>query len=610
MGSGPPGTDAVNAGKIMRTFGYVTRIIGLLCGLGLLLWLVLCQEIWALVLAVPLLAVPGMLALATRSALNKGHALRVYRDGGVMQRLLSGAGWRLLFSYLASFAAVLFGLPQLLNMGIEEGLLLIVAPVVFWLGLGVARRVALSQLAAPHASVRALSWAMWPSVGVLLALSLGLELSLAQSLETPLNRTLDATPPSTLVQELRSIAELGEALQVKLSHSITGGGWLAPLVTVILTKLGFCLFALSLSACAAIPPAELRRAFAPASDADSPPPVRASTLGWTGFMGTLLLMSWLVGAATLDGTLLRMAPSQRPSVWLTDAATLFVKVEQIAGESYQPGTIAALRDIAREAGSALEEQHSARLEGLINAAADGMIANTDVFLDGYYSIFAEYMRLGRMLVGGLDEALTEDLQAALGQGPAPEALASALASLNAEGLVQEIAQGTSAEISTLLERARVVVPTSARREVVAQCDAPPCLDLSLMAAQLEQGFSERLLAGGAAGAAGGVVAAVVVKKVAAKGTIKLAAKALTKVLTSKAVAGSGGVAIGALIGSVIPVAGTVIGGVIGGLVAGVGADFLMLKLEENWQRDAFRAQIVQEIESWRLEALAELAAPR
>ena len=75
-------------------------------------------------------------------------------------------------------------------------------------------------------------------------------------------------------------------------------------------------------------------------------------------------------------------------------------------------------------------------------------------------------------------------------------------------------------------------------------------------------------------------------------------------------AGSGGVAIGALIGSVIPVAGTVIGGVIGGLVAGVGAVFLMLKLEENWQRDAFRAQIVQEIESWRLEALAALAAPR
>jgi hypothetical protein len=46
---------------------------------------------------------------------------------------------------------------------------------------------------------------------------------------------------------------------------------------------------------------------------------------------------------------------------------------------------------------------------------------------------------------------------------------------------------------------------------------------------------------------------------------------------------------------------------VGGLVVGVGADFLLLKLEEELSRDAFQAEIVEAIDAAEAEFLAALA---
>lgn len=148
-------------------------------------------------------------------------------------------------------------------------------------------------------------------------------------------------------------------------------------------------------------------------------------------------------------------------------------------------------------------------------------------------------------------------------------------------------------VDDVLRTMKIDLPADARIEVVARADrgdlAPPIPDVMATTAAQRAGASA---------VAGGVIAALVVKKLVAKGTLKLASKAFVKVVLTKAAGASGGAgvgaAIGAIVGSVGPVLGTAAGaaagGVVGGLVVGVGADYLMLNLEEAWSREAFRVR--------------------
>ena len=114
------------------------------------------------------------------------------------------------------------------------------------------------------------------------------------------------------------------------------------------------------------------------------------------------------------------------------------------------------------------------------------------------------------------------------------------------------------------------------------------------------------------GVAGGVIAGktvaagvskVVTAKIMATGILKIAAKAAAKVAATKLVAGSVGATVGSTIGmvagSVVPIAGTatgaVVGGFIGALVVGVGADKMLLELQEYMNRSEFRDALIKEL---------------
>ena len=88
------------------------------------------------------------------------------------------------------------------------------------------------------------------------------------------------------------------------------------------------------------------------------------------------------------------------------------------------------------------------------------------------------------------------------------------------------------------------------------------------------------------------VAQAVTKKLAAKGAFKAAAK----VAAARAASVVGAV-VGGAIGSIVPIAGTtagaIAGGAIVGLVFGVGADALLLELDEAMNRSEFRAELVE-----------------
>lgn len=95
-------------------------------------------------------------------------------------------------------------------------------------------------------------------------------------------------------------------------------------------------------------------------------------------------------------------------------------------------------------------------------------------------------------------------------------------------------------------------------------------------------------------------AGIVVQKLLAKGVVKTATTSVFKLFSSKVAAGGLGATIGGIlggvIGSIVPFVGTAVGAAIVAIVVGVGAEALMLELEEMFNREDFKAEIVAVIE--------------
>lgn len=255
--------------------------------------------------------------------------------------------------------------------------------------------------------------------------------------------------------------------------------------------------------------------------------------------------------------------------------------------------------------------NQAALERAANAGFDAMAGNVDLYLDAYYSLPAEYLRIASLVSGSeaLEQKLAKDLQERLMMGAPFGAYEGQLAAaLRSAEQVRTIYESM---VDQVLETAALDLPADARIEVVATTTR------SALALPTPEGVLTTT--GGRAGtaaaaAAGGLVAAFVVKKVVAKGTLKLASKAVVKVALSKTAGASGGAgagaAAGAAIGSIVPgvgtAAGAIVGGIAGAVAVGVGVDYLLLKLEETWSREGFRQQILASIETQRSAFLAEL----
>lgn len=97
----------------------------------------------------------------------------------------------------------------------------------------------------------------------------------------------------------------------------------------------------------------------------------------------------------------------------------------------------------------------------------------------------------------------------------------------------------------------------------------------------------------------GIVTAKLASSALEKPFFKKIVTEIGKRLGSKAIGSVAGGAVGIIGGPVGTVAGTLVGG-----TASVGIDYGALKLDELWNRDAYKAEIVQTIEESRAQMLA------
>lgn len=615
MADPAPRAMSLRGASFARSAGPVAAMLVLL----LLLWLVsthfLSGAFWKALAALAVISVPLALYALYEAAIAKTLRRERYLREGLFFRLFSG---RLLIGAVALVLVLLaapFLLVRLHMLPAREWLLLVLSvPLQLasfslckrllrneykpWLlvpaALDWTRIVCPTLLALAYAAL--LSWRHAPSAG----------LDLTAAVEAALRGVADVDASRALATLANFFALFEGTKTYFLAHVAAESGRLV-FWAAVLDFWMLCYFLSRVLSVALLPRAEWRRVFGPLSDDREAAALTPRRIAVACALFTFVSLFIAVPLLSSVETQVRARPEFEQAF-----AGTRLRVERIGDEYFAQGTIAAL-ERARRVALARLEVSTGELQQKTDAAFAAMAGNVDVYLDWYYSLGAEYARIGHLLTGDLEDYMARKFAETLAQEDVLRGVESALAtslanSAEANRLYERL-------VTNLLAQNRLDAPTD-EVEVVQTLALSDVLVPPEHAELL--GVQSRLLAssgGAVAGVLAGAIAGKLVAKVVTKSSFKLATKAVAKLVASKAAGttmGAGaGAAAGGAIGSVVPGLGTaigaLIGGVLGGLVVGVGIDAALIEFEEAVGREAFRAELLQALDEARREYLG--AAP-
>ena len=330
------------------------------------------------------------------------------------------------------------------------------------------------------------------------------------------------------------------------------------------------------------------------------------------------------------------------------------------GKYYDQQQVQTLMEETAVKTAALSENARNDLVPLVNASFDARVANVDSYLDWYYSLGADYERLGNLITGTIEsfvaDQLTESLEAGVDDSEFVSTLQSYVdqaAAINAayeEGLANSELIGipewllTSTEAITAdflsgpIEPTQRLLDAGERFGISATVGGVGGVAAGVATSKAVGGAAEKAAtsagekaATSAASSAGekavASAAGDAAEKAAGKQAAKAAEKAVTKNIGSKIVEKAAGKAffkaivsrIGSMLGSrgvgaaVGGAAGTLVGpgvgtavGIAAGAAIGVGVDYGLLMLDEAQNRESYKAEIIEAIEEERAEALAQI----
>ena len=536
------------------------------------------------------LAVPITIRLAYFRAIRRTHNLSVFDSNSWMRRFLSGVVLRLIVSLMIGMVLAFVAVFRLRALEWQEWVTCAVAIPVFWaIAYGLAPVFA-QQFAPLFRVVASVKSASWLSMLTMLLIYCGLTMAFPSEL-TPLNGNAGQITSAT-VEELAALHDGWRKLEAfVLGHLSDHGelGRIAALMVFVLGNVSFFYSWASILAFLCIPRSEISRAFCrPTTQVERPIP-SAAGIAWGTAVFVILTVCFFQTAAIIEGNLAQQPPGRRP------VKSFVEKVEKIGSQFYRPGTIRKLRD-AEADWKTSQKVNVGILEREINRVFDHMEGNVDEFLDWYYSLPAEYARLGKLLAGDFEAYILEKFHSIVGREEQFEDLARTFSSMHESGRAYED------KLEKILSENSIMVNDPSRVTVMAEIED---INWFKMRGLLSAGIAMPGVVGGVI--AGKTVAAgvskVVTAKIMATGILKIAAKAAAKVAATKLVAGSVGATVGSTIGmvagSVVPIAGTatgaVVGGFIGALVVGVGADKMLLELQEYMNRSEFRDALIKEL---------------
>lgn len=470
-----------------------------------------------------------------------------------------------------------------------------------------------------------------------------------------------ASSPSTLMVETGLLTSYADALSAygftRLGELSTVGRYIAE---VALQASAFLGLAGLLGVCA-LDWRELRRVFLPLERLGGESVAKAGAIDAAGRVAahpsllraplavSVVAPLLLVGAfLASDNALAQLKESGELTLaenTVRDAfgATAYV----LDGVYYDQQQAQAVMEQTAAKATALDEEARETLVPLINESFDKQVANVDSYLDWYYSLGADYERLGNLITGTVEEFVADQLTSSLQEGVDDTQLQEAL-----QGYMDQAAELRSDYEEQLAATELVGVPEWML--TATEAVASGFFDGPVEPAQKVLDCGERLGLSAAAGAAGGVavgkaassavesagekaaekaaanaaadaatdaaektaakqatkaaeksVAKTVASKVAEKAAGKSFFKAIVSRITSMLASRGIGAAAGGAVGTVAGPAGTV-AGIAAGAAIGVGVDYAALMIDEAMNRETYKAEIVDAIEEERSELLAQL----
>lgn len=533
--------------------------------------------------AVVVLALPGLLSLLHRNAVTRVKSLHQLVPDRWPYRW---ASYRLLGTLMAVVvgfavaAGVVLASPL---FGGADWAILFVAPIV-WLGV----RMAAARWLAPYFTRHVYSAdvaariARWITVVALGAAWIAWRLHAAEAPAAPLGETVYelqsawSDVPSAIVRDSLDVGAWGQAIVAIMGRWSDAPLWKIALAAVLVptTVLGYVVFAFSGLGLSA---GEIRRTFARhLTAADVPPPVDVPQTAIVAATATVGLVVVLAGFVQLEsvlqgqGRLFAVAP--------------IPKCERIGATAYRLQTVETLqrylahfeRQIAAQA-----QTGCSRLNEVERLAA----VQVDQYLDWYFSLGAEWLRLAHLLAGNVENLLSDKFAQMVlaAPGVGPQLLA---AQDDYDKMLGQVAVSRN-QMLDLLDQNRLVLSES-------QCHAVTVIAANPWTPRIDS-VRTRLVSASGAGLAVGVLSGRIAARAMTKTSMRAAGKVIARLAAKKAISQGTASAAGMALGSVAPGVGNATGAAVGlavGTAIGLSVDMAMLAAEEHFTRDQMKADLL------------------
>ena len=577
------------------------------------------KPIWSVALGVLVVATPIFLALAYRTTVYRVFRLQAFRSQGIIFSLFSGRMFRLVFwlfwaLFSAYFLLISFSIPVVFPW-LTIGLII----PLFWLSYSIFKRIFASEIKTYLVTYMAVLWAQRLTTATMTMVCFLVTwylvphsdyMSLAEAIKSQ-EAAAGNIAGSDLVYWTHqwlafynglktyligvSINEdmLTKVFTVTFGESLYRSEDVKWILSAFLTLLFWGVFYHSLSlmlSVALIPKQELHRLFSRISDENISQTPSALHIAMISGVTTLLAVFVFVpGIAYLNQSL-----NQNPQLSSQRAKgePVHIKLERIGEFFYLEGTSQKVEEL-KIALLAAQKEHQTTLISKAEEAFNTMESNVDGYLDWYYSLNGEYSRIGKMLIGELDELMQTKLKEHLEINDPFQPFTALLNTTEENGEVKQ-------KIQALLNHSRVELPLD-QFVVIEHANMDEVLNIPTKFNI--DALKQRLGTSAVIGSLTAIVAGKITAKIASKSILGIGAKAAAKMAASKAGSVLGGAAAGAAVGaaagSIVPVLGTAAGAAIGGIVAGISTGIMldkgMIKLEELLEREKFKNELVTEI---------------
>ncbi|MBQ9069009.1 MAG: hypothetical protein IJ131_08120 [Eggerthellaceae bacterium] len=561
---------------------------------GLLLLIARTAPSWppaGIALAWALLSGGCAVGFAYHAVVRKALRQLTLQEGGKLARLNGGRILSLVVSFVAS-ALCMAGLMIEAPKWHPEVWGLIALSVFAYIGIYLLMNKFLSgEYAAPFRESRTVAWSsaivalfLCAAYAVLVALQPAVTYtSAAEAFALAPQPFAESSSP--LMVELGKYTALADGLVAygtSKAAEVSSGGYLAWMIALhasaffgIATLIGLCSLEWS----------ELKKVFLPLSGGQAPVKRYAAT-------AAALPLVLAVGFFAADATAARMTESNGYT-----AAEQFIRNQVgvaaavIDGKYYDQVAVDNLVAQAKANSAALAQEAEATLTPLVNGYFDACVANVDGYLDWYYSLPADYERLGQMIIGSAESYAQEQFEARIAEGVDDAQLSSAFETFS------ERAAALESDLNRKLAdyEVRNVPDWLIKKNEVLNSDF---LASPLQPAHRIMDTSTRLGISGAAGVVTGIVVKRITQRALTKPFFSKIASRIASTLASRGV----GAAAGGVVGSPAGPAG-VVAGIAIGTAASVGVDYGLLKIDEAQNREGYRDEIVETIEESRAEML-------